>query len=82
MSARPHPSPHRRTPPSPWLMCAGAMGSLHAPPALCAAIGSFLAAGGGWLSPSSVVGAGAARLGADMAARLFPFSDTSVCENE
>ena len=37
------------------LMCAGAMGSLHAPPALCAAIGSFLAAGGGWLSPSSVV---------------------------
>ena len=57
------------------LMCAGAMGSLHAPPALCAAIGSFLAAGGGWLSPSSVVGAGAARLGADMAARLFPFSD-------
>ena len=63
------------------LMCAGAMGSLHAPPALCAAIGSFLAAGGGCLSPSSVVSAGAARLGADMAARLFPFSDLSGTSN-
>ena len=60
------------------LQCAGAMGSLRAPPALGSAIWSFLVAGGGWLSPSLLVGAGAAGLGADMAAVRVPKKETEV----
>ena len=62
------------------LQCAGAMGSLRAPPALGSAIGSFLAAGGGCLSPSLLVGAGAAGLGADMAAVRVSKKETEQSE--